>query len=278
LCWIKSAWLQSETKLNKVVPIAIVVLLATVGLTAYAYTNILPSIYGNSSNGSPTGTSGTTGLGSPGTGSLSIYLTDPPPSNATLHYLLLNVTSITLRYASNSTQAATNTTTSTTTTGTTSSITSTTTSISGPEDGNESGTIYVFDVPSNLGTNVNITQYQGSALLLGSPKVPAGNVTGVVFNITGARAFWTNGSSSQLKVVADGKFMLPVHFTVQPDGSTSLTVQIAPGDIHVSQGNMKVLTPVIHVTVVSTGQNGTNTQTAETSETETTTTTSSVST
>lgn len=241
--------------MNKVVAIGVLVLLATMGVSAYAYTVYLPGLSNHSSSSS--------GLGSAGTGTMNIYLADPPPQNQTLKYLLINVTSITLKYSSNVT--AVNATSSTTT--------GNTTSTSSPGGG--SGSRYVFNVSSSLGTNVNLTKLQGPGILLGSPKVPAGNITGIILNITGAEAFWTNGNHTQLKVVADGKLMINVHFTVQANGTTDLTLDIVPGDIHVSPGQASVLRPVVHVTVVSTGPQGT--QTAETTATQTETNSTSTS-
>lgn len=120
-----------------------------------------------------------------------------------------------------------------------------------------------------MGTNVNLTKLQGNALLLGATKVPAGNVTGIILNITGAKAFWTDGSSNQLKVVADGKLMTDIHFQVFANGSTNLTIDITPGGIHISPGNDKVLRPVIMVEVTGTGAGGsTQTSTTKTTVTE----------
>ncbi|MDE1853328.1 MAG: hypothetical protein KGI38_06230 [Thaumarchaeota archaeon] len=252
--------------MNKVVAISALVLLATIGFSAYAYTVYLPSL----------------GTQAPGNGTLNIYLADPPPSSPTLKYLLVNVTSVTLKYSSNLTEASSSSTTSSTSTATssTTSASSSTTSVSTSSSSSSSASSFenrfTYNVPSSLGTNVNITKYQGSSLLLGAPKVPAGNVTGIILNITGARAFWTNGSSTQLMVVADGKLMVNAHFEVQSNGTTNLTLSISPGDIHVSPGQASVLRPVIHVTAVSSGPNGT--QTTETTEiTETETSTSSIS-
>ncbi len=127
-------------------------------------------------------------------------------------------------------------------------------------------------MPASVGLNVNLTKLQGNQVLLGAPKVPAGNVTGIILNVTGAEAFWTNGTHTTLKVVADGKLMINVQFSVQKNGSTNLTLDINPGDIHVSPGNMSVLRPVVHVTAVSTGSKGT--ETTETTQTESETSTS----
>lgn len=248
--------------MNKAVVIVVLVLLGTLGFSAYAYTVYLPSL----SNGSPSG------LGAPGTGTLNIYLTDAPPGSPTLKYLLINVTSVTLKYSSNVTETAstTSSSSSSSTTGTatgtgssTSKSTSSSTSSSESQSGFENR--FVYNVPSSAGMNVNLTKLKGSAILLGAPKVPAGNVTGIILNITGARAFWTNGNSTQLKVVADGKLMINAHFTVQSTGSTNLTLDIGPGDIHVSPGQASVLRPVILVTAVSSGPQGTrSTETTET--------------
>lgn len=241
--------------MNKVVALSTLVLLATIGLSAYAYTVYLPSL---------------TNVGAPGSGTLNIYLADPPPSSPSLKYLVVNVTSVTLKYSSNLTESPAVTTSTNTNTTLTSTIAS---------GENESAFVnrYTYNVSSSIGTNVNITSLQGSGLLLGSPKVPAGNVTGIILNISGARAYWTNGNSTQLKVVADGKLMINTQFSVQSGGSTDLTISISPGDIHVSPGQASVLRPVILVHAVSTGTGGTSTSTSET-ETGTNSSTSSSST
>jgi trimeric autotransporter adhesin len=245
------------------VTVLAVVILAALGLSAYTVAIYLPSM--NNTPGS------SNSVGGPGTGTVNFYLTDAPPAQQTLKALLANVTSVTLRYASSG-AASTTTSTSGSSTNTSTSVSSTTTN-TGPA--NQTGSAFVFDVPPNVGTNVNITSLSGAGLLLGSANAPAGNVTEIVFQISGAEAVWSNSSSTQLKVVADGKLMVPLHFTVQQGGSTDLTVDLAPGNIHVSQGNLKVLTPVIHVTVVSRGQSGTTTTSATVTETDTSTSDSS---
>ncbi len=257
--------------MNKVVAISLIILLATLGFSAYAYTVILPGMSSNSNS--------STGLGGSGTGSLNIYLTDAPAHNATLKYLLVNVTSVTLKYSTNQTATTTTTSstsessstsssssTSTSTTSTASSTSSSSSSTSSASEG--SGFRFVYNVSSSVGLNVNLTKLQGSQLLLGATnKAPAGNVTGIILNISGAEAFWTNGNHSQLKVVADGKLMINVHFAVQSNGTTNLTLDVTPGDLHVSPGNQTVLRPVIHATAVSSGPQGTHT--VETTETQT---------
>src|SRR5579863_3126530 len=148
--------------MNKVIAISALVLLATIGLSAYAYTVYIPSL----------------GTASPGSGTLNIYIADPPPSSPTLKYLLVNVTSVTIKYSSNLTESTSTTSTasssssttassssSTTSTSSTSSIVSSLTSMSSSsQSGFENR--FVYNVPSSKGTNVNITKYQGSALLL----------------------------------------------------------------------------------------------------------------
>ena len=254
--------------MNKVVTAATLVLLATIGASAYAYTVYLPSISGGSSS-----------LGGAGSGTLNIYLTDSPHSNATLKYLLVNVTSVTLKYSSGENETGTTSTTSTGTASSTSSnssSSSSTTSSTFTSTSNTSGTHesrFTYVVPASIGTNVNLTKLQGSGLLLGSPKVPAGNVTGIILNITGARAFWTDGSSSQLKVVAEGKLMADVQFKVFANGTTNLTVDVTPGSIHISAGP-QVLRPVLLVKVGSSGP-GASTETTQTTVTESDTSTSS---
>ena len=239
--------------------VAVLAALAIIGASAYVSTVYLPSL----SNGT-----------SAGYGTMNIYLADPPPQNATLRYLLINVTSLTLKYSSNVTASSSTTTTSSTNSTTTSTSTAITASTSTGSESSQTGlsSRYTFSVPPNLGTNVNLTSLQGAGLLLGSPKVPAGNVTGIIMNITGAEAFWTTGGSTQLKVVADGKLMINTHFTVQADGTTNLTVNVSPGGIHVSPGQASVLRPVVIVTAVSSGPQGSQTAVATESFTETNTT------
>lgn len=256
-------------------------------------------------------TSTQTGVASQGgSGILNIYLTDAPPSEQTLKYLLVNVSSVELRYQGNvatttntttttaststnsSTTSATNstTTTSTSTNSTTTSVTNSTATTSTNTTTTSTGTtpqnVYIFMVPTDVGMNINLTSLSGQQLLLGAPTVPAGDITSIVLRITGAKAFFTDGMSAQLKVVANGKLMIPIHFSVQPNGSTDLTIDIMPNDIHISQGNASVLTPVIHTTVVERGQGSTTTHTtevtqttsaSETTESTTTTTTTSTS-
>ncbi|MBI3840832.1 MAG: hypothetical protein HY297_02580 [Thaumarchaeota archaeon] len=266
--------------MNKAVFLATVVLLATLGLSAYSYTVFLPSI--NHSSSLPGGSSTST-LGGPGTGTLSIYLKDSPHSNATLKYLLVNVTSVTLKYAvgeggnASTTTTTTNTTsTSTNTTSTTTTSTNTTSSSTQGQNGTQNRFVYI--VPPGVGNNVNLTSLQGDGILLGTADAPAGEVVGVILNISGAEAFWTNGNSTALKVVANGKLMVPVHFQVLSNSSTDLTIDIVPNDIHISQGNMAVLSPVIHVTVVNHGTSTSSATQSTSSETETTTTVSTNST
>ncbi|MDG6954828.1 MAG: hypothetical protein JRN33_07615 [Nitrososphaerota archaeon] len=264
--------------MNKVVAISAVVLLATLGFSAYAYTVYLPSI----SNSSQAG---------PGSSSLSVYLSDPPPTSPNLSYLLVNVTSVTIKYSSNvtavsasestSSSVSSSTTTNTISSSSTSSSTNTASLTSNPLSTSSSASSstsqsrfvnrYVYNVSASVGDNVNLTKLQGSSLLLGTTSIPSGNVTGVILHITGAKAFWADGTSTQLKVVADGKLMINVHFTVQSSGSTDLTLSISPGDIHVSPGQASVLSPVVHVTAVSTGSRGTQTAEATVTESESTT-------
>ena len=218
--------------MQRAIALSLLVLLGTIGFSAYAYTFYLPSISTASS----------------GTGTMNIYLADPPPSNHTLKYLLVNVTSVTLKYSSNITQTTTTSSVSSSSESSTASS-SNTIATSSETSLNASSFVnrFVYNVSSSVGTNVNLTEYQGSSLLLGSPKVPKGNVTGVVLNISGARAFWTNGSSTQLKVVANGKLMVNVQFAVQAGGTANMDISITPSSVHVSQGD--VLRPVLLVTV-----------------------------
>ena len=166
-----------------------------------------------------------------GTGTLNVYLTDAPPSGTTLKSLLLNVTSVVLSYEGNVTTTP-------------------------PQ--NE----FVFQVPSSQGMNVDLLKLQGTSLLLGATSVPAGNVTRILVNITGAEAIFTDGTSAKLNVVADGELMIPFHFQVTKSGSVDLTVDIQPNAIHTSKGVTTVLTPVVHVMAVQKSQSKTATTTA----------------
>lgn len=211
--------------MQRAIALSLLVLLGTIGFSAYAYAVYLPSL----------------STASPGSGTLHIYISDPPSSPA-LKYLLVNVTSVTLKYSSNFTQTGATSSVSTSLTGTATSSSTTTTT---PQNG--FGNRFVYNVSSSVGTNVNLTKYQGTSLLLGAPKVPAGNVTGIILNISGAKAFWADGTSSQLKVVANGKLMVNVQFTIQSGGASNMNISITPASVHVSQGD--VLRPVLMVSV-----------------------------
>lgn len=178
---------------------------------------------------------------SQGSGTLSIYLTDAPPSSPTLKYLLVNVTSVELVYEGSSTITST----STNSLGTSTSSTT----VSSSTD----GSTYVFYVSSSVGTNINLTSLHGKSLLLGATNIPSGQITSIVLGVSGAKAIYTDGTSEQLKVVADGKLMVPITFAVYSNGSTSLTIDITPNLIHISHAG--VLRPVIHVTTVEEGPN-----------------------
>ena len=196
---------------------------------------------------SVTSSQSSTTQGQRGSGVLSIYLTDAPPSDPTLKYLLVNVSSLEVSYQGDI------------------ATTSGTSSTTAASAGTQPQGVYVLAVPSNVGTNVNLSSLQGQSLLLGGANMPAGNITSIVLNVTGAKAFYTDGSTQQLKVVADGKLMVTIQFGLQADGSTDLTIDVTPNLGDISQGG--VLTPVIHVTVLERGQSGTTTQTVTTTET-----------
>ena len=164
-------------------------------------------------------------------GVLNIYLTDAPPSSPQFNYLLVNVSSVVLLYAGN-------------------------VSTSPPYDQ------WAYNVPTISGTDINLTNLVNNKVLLGATEVPAGNVTEIVFNINGAQAFFNDGSSSMLKIVANGNLMIPIQFTVNASGTSDLTVDITPNSIHLSHGNIPVLTPVLHVTVVQRWQSSSDTVTA----------------
>ena len=247
---------MSSTKTMTYIAVAAVVAAGVIGTVGAS------NPFGAPCSGSPAGSATSPGQQSStsahgGTGTLSIYLTDAPPSNRTLRYLLVNVTSVDLRYEGNLSS-----TTATATPSSTGASSTTTNGSTVPQN------LFVFKVPTSTGLNVNLTKLQGQSLLLGAAKMPAGNITSVILNITGAKAFYTNGSSEQLKVVADGKLMIPIHFRVQAHGSTNLTFDITPNLVHLSQRG--VLTPVIHATAVEKGpDNSTTTETTEVTDTST---------
>jgi uncharacterized protein DUF4382 len=188
-------------------------------------------------------------LGQSGSGSLNIYLTDAPPSSPTLKYLLINVSSLELRYSGYSET-------------TTSSASTSTTTLSSSATFVQSESVYVYQVPSSVGTNVNLTRLHGTSILMGATKVPAGQIDSIVIHLTGAKAFFTDKTSEQLKVVANGRIMVPIAFSVIANGSTDLTIDITPNFVHLSQAG--VLTPVIHATSVEQGPG--NTATTHTAE------------
>jgi Domain of unknown function (DUF4382) len=231
-CLQKVKFAVSEFK-SQILFGAIVAILLAVSLAVGTVT-LAPSLIGGTNGSGSNGQNGATSYLGP-TSSLNIYLTDPPGSgSASFKYILVNVSSVVLRYQGNvSTRAPKN--------------------------------EFVFNVPAGKGTNVNLTSLSGSGLLLGSTKMPAGNVTAVVFNINGSRAFFSDGSSEQLKIVANGKLMVPINFTVSASGSVDLTISITPSMIHISQGQ-DVLRPVILARAVEMSSSGTRTTSAETSE------------
>ena len=113
-------------------------------------------------------------------GVLNLYLTDAPPKSPQFSDLLINVSSLTLRYQE--VQTCTQNT---------------------PSE-------FVYTVPPKVGTNVNLTNLVGGkSVFLGATSIPSGNVTEIIFNIAGAKAFFSDGSSSQLKVAANGSLNGP---------------------------------------------------------------------
>src|SRR5579875_397848 len=215
----------------------------------YSSSSLLSTSSGNSqATSSSQSSSGSAILGA--SGAMNIYLTDAPPSNPQFKYLLVNISSLVLKYQGNvSTSAPSN--------------------------------QWVFDVSSSTGMNVNLTNLVNNKVLLGATKAPTGNVTGIIFDISSARAFFTDGSSAQLKVVANGKLMVPINFTIGAGSTADLTVDITPNSIHISPGNTPVLTPVVHITDVETDKSSTSTAhglAVLTNDTSTESTTSSVAT
>lgn len=74
--------------MKKIIGISTLVLLETIGPSAYAYAIYLPSVPSVSQ-------------ASPGFSALNIYLSDPPPRPPNLGYVLVNATSMTMEYSSN---------------------------------------------------------------------------------------------------------------------------------------------------------------------------------
>ncbi len=226
----------------------VVVVVAVIAIALAAIPSMKPTQTSQSSSSqSPTG----------GSGTLSLYLTDAPPSAQTLKYLMVNVTSVDLAYEGS---LANTTTASSSVASTNSSSASTTNSTSTSSTSVTPLNTYTYVVPAGKGQNVNLTSLQGKSLLLGTTTMPAGNITRITLNVSGAKAFYTDGSSEQLKVVANGKLMIPIHFSIQANGSADLTIDLTPNLVHISQGG--VLTPVLHATAVSRGKT-TTTETAE---------------
>ncbi len=242
-----------------IVGVVVVVAIIAVALVAIpSMTPTTPASQSSSSQG-PTG----------GSGTLNIYLTDAPPGSQTLKYLLVNVSSVDLAYEGS---LANSTTSSVSSTSSSSTSTSSTTTATSSTSQTRTGPLntYTYTVPASTGQNVNLTSLQGKSLLLGTTNMPAGNITQITLNISGAKAFYADGSTEQLRVVADGKLMIPIRFSVQANGSTDLTIDITPNFVHISQGG--VLTPVLHATAVSKGRT-TTTESAEVTASENSTTT-----
>ncbi len=194
---------------------------------------------------SETANQSTTTVGQGGSGILSIYLTDAPASSANLKYLLVNVSSFAAAYEANAVGGAASTTSATPT-------------------GTQALDVYILTVPSSVGMNVNLSSLQGQSLSLGGATLPAGNISSIVVDVSGATAFYTDGSTDQIPVVADGELAVPIQFGLQPNGATDLTIDLSPNMASIAQG--LVLTPVIHAIAVETGLNGTTTMTVTTTE------------
>jgi hypothetical protein len=133
----------------------------------------------------------------------------------------------------------------------------------------DGATEYQYQVPSNVGVNVNLTSLAGQSKLLGAASIPPGTVNEIIFMISGAKAFFPDGSSVQLKVVANGKLMMPVQFDVTPGGSIVATIDVTPNSIHLSNGNEPILSPVVHITIVEDHRTISSTITATSSTTTT---------
>jgi len=220
-------------RMNKLVLLGVVAIVV-IGLAALA---LSPSILPSPSSQTTSATTTSSLVSYPtGAGTLNIFLLDAPAGSPSLKSLLINVTSVSLKYAGNVSTTA-------------------------PRD------TFVFTVPGGTGRNVNLTSLTGSGVLLGATKAPAGNVTDIILNIAGAKGFFTDGTSAQLKVVADGKLMIHFRFGIYANGTTDLKLDLVPNDIHTSQGQADVLTPVIRVTSIERGQTTTTTRSTTVSTT-----------
>ncbi len=216
------------------IAVVVVIALAAVALTPSIITG--PATRSTSTTSTLPGgaSSQSTSVSYPaGVGTLNIYLADAPPTSPSLKYLLLNVSSVVLKYSGNVSTTA-------------------------PRD------TYVFNVPAAKGKNANLTSLTGNGILLGATTAPAGNITDIILNITGAKGFFTDGSSAQLKVVANGKLMVHFPFQVYAKGTTDLKLDLQPNDIHISAGQAEVLTPVIRVSSVERSQTTTTTRSTTT--------------
>lgn len=235
----------------KIVVGAIMAVVLAIGLGAGAIylvpstTTAGSSLTNDRTNSTQTSQSSKGGILGP-SATLNIYLTDAPPTSPQFNYLLVNVSSVTLLYTGNI-------------------------STSAPQDQ------WVYTVPSASGTNVNLTKLVNNKALLGATEVPAGNVNEIIFSLNGAEAFFNDGSSSMLKVVANGELIIPIQFTMSASGTSNLTVDLTPNSIHLSHGNTPVLTPVVHVTVVQKFQSSTSVVTASSNSGETTISSSTIS-
>ena len=172
----------------------------------------------------------------PGNGILNIYLTDAPPSGPAFSYLLVNVSSLDLAFQGNI----------------------------APGTNSSTASNYSLAVPPSVGMNVNLSSLQGQSLALGGTSLPAGSISSTVINVSGARAFYNDGSTAQLKVFADGKLTVPLQYSLQANGVTNLTLDLTPNSIKTTQGG--VLAPVILATAVEKGQSGTTTHTVTVTE------------
>ena len=100
---------------------------------------------------------------------------------------------------------------------------------------------------ASLPRTFNLLALTNQSLLLGAVDVPTGNITMIVFQVSKAVAKFEDGSTAELTVVANGKFMIPIRFEVLSTGTTSLTIDIQPESLKITPSD--ILRPIVKTRV-----------------------------
>lgn len=100
---------------------------------------------------------------------------------------------------------------------------------------------------ASLPNTFNLLALTNQSLLLGAVDVPTGNITMIVFQISKAVAKFEDGSTAELTIVANGKFMIPTRFEVVSTGTTSLTIDIQPESLKITPSD--ILRPIVKTKV-----------------------------